>query len=63
MVITLKAARVNKNFTQDYVAKKLNVTKKTIGSWESGKTSPDTKYVGMLCELYGASYIDINWNA
>ena len=40
MKLTLKAARVNKGLTQEDVAKALNVTKKTVGSWEMGKTMP-----------------------
>lgn len=59
MRITLKAARVNKNLTQEQVADELKVTKKTVGSWESGKTSPKLEKIEQLCELYGVSYDDI----
>ena len=63
MRITLKAARINKNLTQDEVAAKLNVTKKTVGSWESGKTMPKVDKIEPLCELYGLTYENIAWNA
>lgn len=62
MRITLKAARVNKNLTQEQVADELKVTKKTVGSWESGKTHPKLEKIEPLCELYGVSYDDIAWN-
>ncbi|MCA1012794.1 helix-turn-helix transcriptional regulator [Halobacillus halophilus] len=35
--ISLKAARVNCGYTQSSLAKKLGVTKRTIGSWEKGQ--------------------------
>lgn len=62
MRITLKAARVNKNLTQEQVADELKVTKKTVGSWESGKTRPKLEKIEPLRELYGVSYDDIAWN-
>lgn len=62
MRITLKAARVNKNLTQEQVADELKVTKKTVGSWESGKTRPKLEKIEQLCELYGVSYDDIAWD-
>lgn len=62
MKVTLKAARINKGFTQEYVANALNVTKKTVGSWEMGKTMPKIDKIQKLCSLYGCSYDDIIWN-
>lgn len=54
--ITLRAARVNKGYTQEYVAQKLNVTKKTVGSWENGTTVPKLDKINSLCELYGIGF-------
>lgn len=50
--ISLKAARVNANMTQDAVAQRLNKTKQTIVNWETGVT--DIKYNDLLAlsELY-----------
>ena len=50
--ISLKAARVNANMTQDVVAQRLNKTKQTIVNWETGVT--DIKYNDLraLSELY-----------
>ncbi|MEK5036917.1 helix-turn-helix transcriptional regulator [Sporosarcina sp. FSL K6-3457] len=33
----LKAARVEKGFTQEALAEKLGVSKKTLASWENGE--------------------------
>lgn len=61
MRITIKAARINKGFTQEFVAAKIGVTKKTLGSWENGKTMPKADKIILLCNLYGTSYDDIEW--
>lgn len=61
MKITLAAARVNKELTQQQVAEKLGVTKKTVGSWENGKNMPRLEQIQPLCELYGLTYDDIIW--
>ncbi len=60
--ITLRSARINKNLRQTDVAKILGVNKKTVGSWESGKTKPGIKYIDPICELYGVNYNQIKWN-
>lgn len=62
MRVTLKAARINKGLTQEDVAKALNVTKKTVGSWEMGKTMPKIDKIEHLCQLFGCNYDDISWN-
>ena len=63
MRVTLKAARINRGLTQEDVAKELNVTKKTVGSWEMGKTMPKIDKIERLCALLGCRYDDIAWNA
>ena len=60
--ISLKAARINKGYTQEYVAEKLRVTKKTVGSWENGKSMPKIDKIEPICELYGVQYDNIAWN-
>ena len=62
MRVTLKAARINKGLTQEDVARELNVTKKTVGSWEMGKTMPKIDKIESLCSLLGCKYDDIAWN-
>ena len=59
MKITLKAARVNKGFTQEYVAKKLKKSKNTIVNYESGKSVPDIETGKALAALYGMSVDDL----
>ena len=58
----MKAARINANLTQAEMASRLGVTKKTIGSWESGKTKPKLDKVEPICSLLGVGYDDIVWN-
>lgn len=59
--ITLEAARVNAGLTQDAVASALNVSNKTISSWENGKTFPSADKIQRLCELYGVTYDHLNF--
>lgn len=61
MRITLRAARINKGLTQEAVGRELNVTKKTVGSWESGKTMPKADKIKLICDLYAVEYDDIKW--
>lgn len=51
--ISLAAARVNANMTQDFVAKKLHVAKNTIVAWEKGENEPKVTQALALSELYG----------
>lgn len=59
MGITLKAARINCNMTQEEVAKVLNVSKYTIGNWENGRSFPDASKIKELERVYKISYNDI----
>ena len=38
---TIKKIREEKNFTQEQLAEKLNVTRQAVSNWETGKTQPD----------------------
>lgn len=51
--ISLAAARVNAEMTQEKVAKKLGVSRQTITNWENGRVVPGIPQVCALCELYG----------
>lgn len=57
--ISLRAARVNAEMTMDEVSKQLHRGKKTISSWETGKTEPKASELEALCELYGLNMDDI----
>ena len=61
MQLTIRAARVNRGFTQEKVAKELGVSKKTVSSWEKGKTMPRISMVEPLCNLLNVKYDDIKW--
>ena len=59
--ISLAAARVNANMTQEEVAKAMQVSKNTIISWEKYKTEPTVTQSIRLCELYNipSQYVDM----
>lgn len=50
--ISLAAARVNAELTQEQAAKKMNVTKQTILNWEKGRIVPGVPEVEMLSKIY-----------
>lgn len=50
--ISLAAARVNANMTQEQAAKSMHVSKSTIVSWEKGVTCPDISQAMRLSDLY-----------
>lgn len=52
MKISLKAARVNAELTQEDVARALQKSKNTINAWENGKTEIDKANFESLCRLY-----------
>ncbi|MCT6859582.1 MAG: helix-turn-helix domain-containing protein, partial [Apilactobacillus sp.] len=51
----LKQQRKTKELTQDDVAKKLNVSRQTISSWENENSYPDIKSLIQLSNLYDIS--------
>ncbi len=51
--ISLAAARVNAKLTQEEVAKKMRIGKKTIINWEKGVSIPSFSDMNMLSEIYG----------
>ena len=57
--ISLKAARVNAGFSQKEASILLQVSNKTLSSWENGDTFPSAKKIERLCALYNVSYDDI----
>ena len=53
MAITLKAARVNAGLTQKEAARRLNISKGTLSSYEKYITKPDIERAQQIAELYG----------
>lgn len=61
MKITIKAARVNANLTQQEVADKLKVSKHTIINWEKGRTKVGYSQLKHLSELYSIDMKNLFW--
>ena len=61
MKYTLKQLRVGKNLKQTDLALELNVNRKTISAWESGKLMPRWDKIDAICDFFGVSYDDIKW--
>jgi DNA-binding XRE family transcriptional regulator len=53
--ISLAAARVNADMTQEEVAKRMGLTRATIIAWESGKKILKIWELDALCNIYGIS--------
>lgn len=60
--ISMRAARIDRGLTQEELAAAVNVTKKTVGSWESGKTRPKLDKIEAICNVLGRPYDSIRWN-
>lgn len=61
MKVSLKAARINAGMTQQEVCKKMNISNKTLVSWESCETFPKVTQAMDLCDLYGMSIDDVTF--
>lgn len=51
--ISLAAARVNAKLTQEEVAKRMKIGKRTIINWEKGIVMPSFADVNLLSDIYG----------
>ena len=60
-MMTLKAARTNKGYTQATAAQMLGVSKSTLANYEKGKCYPDIPTLIKIEKLYGVPYSDINF--
>ena len=59
MAITLKAARVNADMSQQEAAKRLGISKNTLANYEKYKTIPYIEMSKMIAALYNWSVNDI----
>lgn len=50
--ISLAAARVNAELTQEEVAHEMHVSKQTVLSWEKGNSEPSISQARRLSDLY-----------
>lgn len=62
MQISLKAARVNKSITQEEFAEAIGVSRKTVASWELGKTKPTADKIDQICNVLNVKYDDLDWS-
>ena len=51
----LKEIRVSAGWSQEFVARKINVSRQSIKNWEDGKSIPDTDKALKLAELFGTT--------
>ena len=51
--VSLAAARVNAKLTQEEVAKRMKIGKRTIINWEKGASIPSFADVKMISDIYG----------
>ncbi len=49
----LKARRTAANYTQEYVAEVLGVSRQAVSKWENGASEPSTSNLTALAKLYG----------
>lgn len=50
---TIKAHRMARNMTQEFVAGELGVSRQAVSKWESGATEPSTSNLLALARLFG----------
>ncbi len=51
----LKAHRIKRKMTQEFVAEHLGVSRQAVSKWESGASDPSTSNLLALARLYGVS--------
>lgn len=51
----IKKIRTDNNLTQEQMSEKLNVSRQTISSWETGRNLPDLEMVVRIAEIFGLS--------
>lgn len=60
--ISLAAARVNAKLTQEEVAKRMKIGKRTIINWEKGTAMPSFADVNLLSQIYNIPIDNIFFN-
>lgn len=56
----LKALRIYKNYSLQYVADRMLSSKNrgTVNHWESGRAQPSLSQLKKLCDLYGVNVLE-----
>lgn len=52
---SLKNLRIEKGFTQSELAKKLNISLKTVSHWETGYTEPSISQLITIADLFSVT--------
>ena len=60
--LTLCEVRTLAGVTVDEAASKLNITKRTLRSWETQKTVPSLENAVKLCRLYKIAPLYVQWD-
>ena len=55
----LKELRKDKNITQEQLAEKMNVSRRTVSRWETGSNMPDLDILVELSDFYNVDLRDI----
>ena len=56
MTMTIKAARINKGYSQAQAAEKIGISKETLSNYERGKSYPDVPILKKIEEVYEVPY-------
>lgn len=51
----LRAMRIERSITQEQLAKKINISLKTISHWETGYTEPSISQLIAIADIYSVS--------
>lgn len=54
----LKQARLNKNYSQEYMAEVLEVSQKTYSNFENNKTTPNFSQIEKIAQILEVSVLD-----
>ena len=55
----LQLLRKKHNFTQDELAKRLDISRQAVSKWETGAAIPDLEVLLKISKLYGITINDI----
>lgn len=61
MRMSIRGLRAHRKMTQQELADRVGVNKKTVSLWESGETTPNVDKVEKICDALGVGYDDVEW--
>lgn len=51
----IKELRIQRNISQDELAKSLNLPRYTVSNWEQGRTEPNIEQIKLICIYFNIS--------